>query len=46
LLFFPWENVYFRGRNLGKMPNPLLHLQPILEATPRNRQKKFCLLRC
>ena len=46
LLFFPQERVYFGRTNPRKMPTPLLHLQPILEATSGNRQKKFCLLRC
>ena len=39
VLFFLSKAVYFHRTNLRKMPAPLLHLQPILEATPRNRQK-------
>jgi len=46
LLFFSRKNVYFRRISAQKMPVFLLHLQPILGATPRNRQKKFFLLRC
>ena len=46
LLFFPWESAYSFRTNTRKMPTVLLHLQPILEATPGNRQKNFCLLRC
>jgi hypothetical protein len=39
LLFFPWKSAYSFRANLRKMPTVLLHLPPVLEATPRNRQK-------
>ncbi len=46
LLFLFRKAAYFGRTKLSKMPTVLLHLPPILEATPRNRQKSFCLLRC
>jgi hypothetical protein len=44
-LFFS-KRGYFGWSIAPKMPTVLLHLPTILEATPRNRQKNFCLLRC
>jgi len=44
-LFFS-QRGYLGWSIARNMPTVLLHLPMILEATPRNRQKNFCLLRC
>jgi hypothetical protein len=46
LAFLFGQRRYSALNTARKMPTALLHFPLILEATPRNRQKNFCLLRC